>query len=57
MNNWLFTIGRTLDAQLFVIGETQVRVSTLVTVVVMLAITVEGCPVVSVVNRPCTDPA
>ena len=41
MNNWLFTIGRTLDAQLFVIGETQVRVSTLVTVVVMLAITVK----------------
>ncbi len=41
MNNWLFTIGRTLDAQLFVIGETQVRVSTLVTVAVMLAITVK----------------
>ena len=41
MNNWLFTIGRTLDAQLFVIGETQVRVSTLITVVVMLTITVK----------------
>ena len=41
MNNWLFTIGRTLDAQLFVIGETQVRVSTLITVIVMLTITVK----------------